>query len=328
MRAWRPARFAATSGPATGAALARLMSAPAATPAAPSARAAGFRPRPHRAGRPVHHRVGDLVAAMGRQAMQHDGIRVGQRQKSRVELKRPKRLHSVQPVVFLAHRRPGVGDQNVGAGGGRVGVGGHSHRGAGILGAALGRGPHRRVGQEALGSRDGDVDTRGDPAEQQRVGHVVGAVAEVGQPQAAQRPLAFGDGLQVGQHLTRMELIGERVDHGHRRDRRHGVQPLLAEGSPDDGIDVAGQHLCGVLQGFVAAQLGAAAVDDDGMPAQLRDAQLEGEPGAGGVLVEDDRHPARPLQGRRLTGSFFSSAASSSTSACSAGTDRRRAGNA
>ncbi|CFE83695.1 Uncharacterised protein [Mycobacterium tuberculosis] len=141
------------------------------------------------------------------------------------------------------------------------------------------------------------MDTRGDPAEQQRVGHVVGAVAEVGQPQAAQRPLAFGDGLQVGQHLTRMELIGERVDHGHRRDRRHGVQPLLAEGSPDDGIDVAGQHLCGVLQGFVAAQLGAAAVDDDGMPAQLRDAQLEGEPGAGGVLVEDDRHPARPLQG-------------------------------
>ena len=59
---------------------------------------------------------------------------------------------------------------------------------------------------------------------------------------------------------------------------------------------IAGQHLCGVLQSLVAAQLGAATVDDDGVPAELRDAHLEGEPGAGGVLVEDDRDAARSLE--------------------------------
>ncbi len=48
------------------------MKRPAATPAAPSARTAGF-PASSHAGRPSHHRV-SLVAAMGRQAMQHIGI--------------------------------------------------------------------------------------------------------------------------------------------------------------------------------------------------------------------------------------------------------------
>ena len=76
----------------------------------------------------------------------------------------------------------------------------------------------------------------------------------------------------------------------------HGVEPVLPERPPHDGVDVAGQHLRGVLQRLVAAQLGAAAVDDDGVPAELRDAHLEGEPGAGGVLVEEDRDAARPLQ--------------------------------
>ena len=142
-------------------------------------------------------------------------------QQSRVDLERPERLDPVQPVVLLAHRRPGVGDQDVGARCGRLGVGGHRHRGAGGLGALLGRGQHRRVGREAVRSGDGDVDAGGHPAEHQRVRHVVGAVTEIGQLEAGQRPLAFGDGLQIGQHLAGMELVGERVDHRHRRGRRH-----------------------------------------------------------------------------------------------------------
>ena len=44
----------------------------------------------------------------------------------------------------------------------------------------------------------------------------------------------------------------------------------------------------------LAAELGIAAVDHYGVPAQLRDAHLKGETGQGGVLVEDDRTRAAP----------------------------------
>ena len=71
---------------------------------------------------------------------------------------------------------------------------------------------------------------------------------------------------------------------------------MLTEGPPDDRVDVAGQHPAGVFQGLIPTELGPAAIDHDGMPAELGDAHLEGEPGAGGVLVEDHCHPPGPLQ--------------------------------
>ena len=76
----------------------------------------------------------------------------------------------------------------------------------------------------------------------------------------------------------------------------HGGQSFLREGPPHDRVDVAGQHLSGVLEGLLAPELGAAAVDDDGVPAELGDADLEREPGAGGVLLEDDGDAARALE--------------------------------
>ncbi len=75
---------------------------------------------------------------------------------------------------------------------------------------------------------------------------------------------------------------------GHRRAGCHGAQAVLTERPPDDGVDVAGEDAAGVLEGLLATELRAAAVDDHGVSTELRDAHLEGEPGAGGVLLEDD----------------------------------------
>ena len=74
------------------------------------------------------------------------------------------------------------------------------------------------------------------------------------------------------------------------------VEPLLPERAPHDRVDVAGQHLSGVLERLLAPELGAAAVDHDRVAAELGDADLEREPGAGGVLVEDDGDAARALR--------------------------------
>ena len=151
-------------------------------------------------------------------------------------------------------------------------------------------------GRETLGRGNRDVDARGDAAEHQRVRHVVRAVAVVRHPQAAQRAFAFDEGLQIGEHLAGVELVGERVDDRHRRGRGHRGEPHLPERPPHDGIDVAGQHFRGVLQRLLAAELGAAAIDDDGVPAELSDTDFEGESGPGGVLVEDDGDSARSFE--------------------------------
>ena len=148
-----------------------------------------------------------------------------------------------------------------------------------------------RVGFETGGGGDGDMYARGDTAQHQRVRHVVGAVAEIGQPQAVQRAPALVERLQVGEHLARVELVGQCVDHRHRRGGRHRGETLLCERPPHDGVDVAGQHPSGVLQRLLAPQLSVAAVHHHRVPAELGDADLERESGAGGVLVEDDGHP-------------------------------------
>ena len=93
-----------------------------------------------------------------------------------------------------------------------------------------------------------------------------------------------------------MELVGQGVDDGHRGARRHLLETLLPERPPDDGVDVPGQDAPGVLEGLLAAELGAATVDDDGVSAELGHTHLEGEPGPGGVLLEDDADAARTLQ--------------------------------
>ena len=56
---------------------------------------------PNRAVRPVDHLVGDLVATVSRKAMQDNGFRVCFGQQIGVELERPERPYSIEPVVFL-----------------------------------------------------------------------------------------------------------------------------------------------------------------------------------------------------------------------------------
>ena len=228
--------------------------------------------------------------------MQHNGVRIGAGQQFGVDLIRPERAHPIQAVVLLTHGRPGVGDQHIGAGGCVVWILSEGECRSGLIGTCPHGRDHAGIRFETRRRGDGDMHTGGDPAQHQRMRHIVGAVTEVGQPQSGQCALALGDGLQIGQHLARMELIRQCVDHRNRCGRGHLVEPILAEGPPDDRIDIPGEHPAGVGEGLVPTELSLAAVDDDGVPAELGDTHLEGEPGAGGVLVEDDGHTPGAFQ--------------------------------
>jgi hypothetical protein len=119
--------------------------------------------------------------------------------------------------------------------------------------------------------------------------HVVRAVTEVDQGEPGELSLALADGLQVGEHLTGVELVGQRVDHRDPRDQRHRVHPLLREGPPHHRVDVPREDPRSVLDGLFAAQLHRASVDDDRLAAELGDTHLERKPRPGRVLLEDRR---------------------------------------
>ena len=53
--------------------------------------------------------------------------------------------------------------------------------------------------------------------------------------------LVLDDRQEVGEDLARVELVGEGVDDGHARVRRHLLDPVLAVGPPHDGLRTAGQ---------------------------------------------------------------------------------------
>ena len=104
------------------------------------------------------------------------------------------------------------------------------------------------------------------------------------------------DGLQVGEHLAGVELVGERVDHRHSRDTSHRFDTALSVGPPHHGVGIAGQHPRGVLDGLLATQLHRPGVDDHRVAAELGDADLEGQPGSRRALLEDHRNGSRTGQ--------------------------------
>jgi hypothetical protein len=252
---------------------------------------------PDRAVGRVEDLVGDLVAAVGGQAVQRDRARPRAGHQRRVDLQRAEGRRAVEAVVLLAHRHPRVGDDDVRTLDGGVRIGHQLGPAPGLGAAGLGVAQHLRIGLEALRCADPHGEARRGAAEQQRVGHVVRPVAQVDQRAAGEVAEALADREQVGEDLAGVELVGERVDHRHGGACGHLLDARLVARAPDDGIDVAGQHAGGVGDGLAAAELARLRVDDHRGAAELGDAHLERDAGAGAGLVEQHRHRLRARQG-------------------------------
>ena len=92
--------------------------------------------------------------------------------------------------------------------------------------------------------------------EKQGVGHIVEAVAQIGQFQAREAALVLFNGLQVRQDLARMGKVGQRIDHRDRGGLGHLFNVLVLEQPGHDDIAVATGGADGVLDGFLAAAEG------------------------------------------------------------------------
>ena len=144
-----------------------------------------------------------------------------------------------------------------------------------------------------------------------------------------ERAEPLDDRLQVRQDLAGMELVGQPVDHRYRAGRGKLLDALLAGGAPDDGGRLAGQHPGHVRDRLAPADMRGLRVDDQRQPAQLGDADLEGDPGAQRRLVEQDRRPpAGPPAAGSRTGLASSRRRGPAPRPARPGPGRRRAGSA
>ncbi len=226
---------------------------------------------PHDALRAVDHLGIHFVPAVGGEAVDEDRVVLGEAHEFLRHLVGREVAKPLELFVLLAHRDPGVGDDDVCAGGSLVGVGVERDRTAGLLGAAVG------VGHDILTRcvlhRGGDAHMHAgrDPAEHIGLPHVGAPVPEEGEREALQLALVLLDCEQIGEDLTRMEVVAERIDDGHPRAGSHLFEACLRIGAPDDRGHLPLEHAGGVGGGLLAAQLTVGGRDDQRRPAEIGD---------------------------------------------------------
>ena len=228
---------------------------------------------------------------MRRQTVHHEDTLVGRLDQTLVELVGPEDQRALLDLGLLAHARPDVGIQDVGARRSRRRIGADLDRAPGLRGDLLGARDDLRDRLEPHRGRDTHRHRRLRAGEQQRVRNVV-PFTDVREDAPGDAAEVLVDRQQVGERLARVLEVRQRVHHGDRRRVRERLEPLLLERAEHDRIDVAREHAARVLDRLPAAELQVAGRQRDRVPAELRDPHLERHAGPGRGLLEDQRHRA------------------------------------
>ena len=101
---------------------------------------------------------------------------------------------------------------------------------------------------------DADLHADLQPADDQRVGHVV-AIADIAHLQPFQYAVFFPNGHQVRKHLARMAEISQAVDDRNRTIFGQILHLLLIKGADHDAVQIAGQHSGRILHRLTSADL-------------------------------------------------------------------------
>ena len=157
---------------------------------------------------------GDLLAAVGGQAVKDDVPGGGLPEKLRVDLVGTEGRF-LFGLAFLAHGKPDIGVDDVGTCDGMLWIGRDSDVGATEFGEEFGR----RLILGGGGENELEAEMLGCPAPGAR--HVAVAIADEGDLFSVPAPEFFADGEKVGENLTGVFVIGESIDG---RDARVGCK--------------------------------------------------------------------------------------------------------
>ena len=235
--------------------------------------------------RPVDHLGAHLLAAMRRQAMHEQRLRLGAGHQARHRPGTASSRRRRRSASLVAHRDPHVGHDRIGARDRLVRVLDH-------LDAAPGARRPRPAPRAPGRARADRPAAAGNRSAAAAWIHEVATLL----PSPTQR----GCGPRIGPRCSSKvitsamiwqgcEQVGQAVDH------RHGgclgqLQELgVAVGADHDRIDVAREHARGIGDRLAAAELHVPGVQHHGVAAQRLDRHLERDPGPGRRLVEDHR---------------------------------------
>jgi hypothetical protein len=106
------------------------------------------------------------------------------------------------------------------------------------------------------------------------------AVPDIGQRNVPQIAEPLLQHRIVGEGLTRMLQVAERVDHRNRCVHRHIFDGRMREGTQHDDIDPARNVVRDVVQALTRIDAAACLIHEECVAAQARHAGFKGEPSA------------------------------------------------
>ena len=113
------------------------------------------------------------------------------------------------------------------------------------------------------------------------------AVADPGDGTSGNGSAVLLVGLQIGQQLAGVVLIGQGVDHRHAGMGGEGLHHVVAVSADHHGVHHGGNDAGRVGDGLPAPQLAVPRRQEQRVTTQLRHARFEGHPRSGGRLLEN-----------------------------------------
>ena len=242
---------------------------------------------PREAARAVQHLGRDLLADVGGEAVERDGLGVGELQEARVHPVRLEIAEALLARLLLTHARPDVRVHGVRAVDGLAGVG--DERDAAAVRGRIRSGRGDEVGVRLVsgrGRRD-ELHPEASGNAHQRVADVV-AVADVREPDAREAAEALAQRHRVGERLERVRLVGQAVDDGDRGVLRELLDLGLLEGADHERGEEAREDERRVAVRLAARKLELGRGQEERHAAELRDADLERHACPRRRLVEDE----------------------------------------
>ena len=242
-------------------------------------------------------RVVDLLAAIRRQAVHHQRTRLRHLQQLGVDLITRQITQPLRRLGLLAHRHPHIRVEQV-----------RTRRRRGEVFVAddfparrkikMPRQHRTRAGRKKMrrartlkkrlvrlirpGRGDAQLEAQLRRRKHPRPRDVARPVADERHHLPANRPAAFLERENVRQNLARMLIIGERVDRREARKRGELLDIPLRERADHRAVDHPPEHARGVLDRLAAAELDVVRTEEQRVPAQLANADLERHPRARG----------------------------------------------
>src|SRR5579872_2627922 len=234
--------------------------------------------------RPIDDLVGDLFAAMCRQAVHHERIARGALEDRLVHLEILEVAPPLRRLLFLTHRGPRVGVHD-------VSILERLGRIAGDDAQLLATHPIDETFLRLIAGRTRYAQL--ETAERRRLDPALRHVESVAEECDAHffqiGAVAFPHREQIGEQLTWVQQVAEPVDDRHARLMRHLDRGLMREGANHYDVDGAREVARDILHRFALADSDVAGREIDRVAAELRHAGFERDACTQRRLLENHR---------------------------------------